>query len=57
MTDLIHVEIREDSLSSIFTLKDGSIRNIGLLGYASDFRDYIEAEYSTVSVEYIEGAS
>lgn len=55
LSDVVHIQVRNDSLRSKFTMKDRSVYKIGWVGHPYKFRDYIKSEFPNIEVEYIEG--
>ncbi len=49
------VVVDDCSNTLAFTFLDGSTRKIKLIGYGSQFRDYVTAHFPHVSVEFVEG--
>jgi hypothetical protein len=56
LSDVVHIQIRNDSLRSRFAMKDRSVHRIGWVGVPHKFRDYIKSEYPSIEVEFIEGS-
>ena len=56
LSDVVHIQVRNDSLSNRFTMKDRRVHKIRWIGAPYKFRDFIKSEFPNIEVEYIEGS-